>query len=140
MSEVVTPQEARGEVTKEAVIAAYRPFIEAGVTNPDDLDLDDEKVKVAHQLFDQWQTQVKAQASEGEGKIRADLTITMLYVDAGFTDREYLEEVLNDQLRQDLADTHPGAEDPERTETRRQIGQALQKIRSILGVQEEHSA
>ncbi len=132
MTEQFTPPEAKNQVTKNKVIAAYRPFIEAGTTNPDDLDLDDPEVQKANQLYDQWQDQVKNSANGPEAKIRADLEITMFYVDAGFTDPDYLEEVANDFLDQDLENASEDPDNPERVETRRQIEYARERIHAML--------
>ncbi len=57
----------------------------------------------------------------------------MLYVNAGFTDRAYLDEVLNDWLVQDSQNAEKKSNNPERAETRRQIAAAMKKIRGILG-------
>jgi len=56
----------------------------------------------------------------------------MLYVDAGFSDPDYLDEVLHDWLAQDSQNAEKQSDNPERVETRRQIAQAMNKIKNIL--------
>ena len=128
------PKDEPGEkITKESVINAYRRFVEAGITNTDDLDLNDPDVQKAHNLFYQWQKQEDVRVSRNEElQKQIHLAKTMLYVDAGFTDPEYLDEVLNDWLIQDSVNAEKQADNPERIETRRQIATAIFKIRSIL--------
>ena len=120
-------------ITKEEVIAAYRKFVERGITNPDDLDLEDAEVKEAHGLYYKWREQEEARAQgDEELKQRVNLVETMFYVDAGFTDPDYLDEVLSDWLVQDAGNAEKQGDNPERTETRRQIAAAMKKIKALL--------
>lgn len=132
MSESYQSHETKEKITKEAVIDAYKKFVDRGIASPDDLDLSDPEVQKANDLFDKWRAQEDTRsAGNEEGEYRTNLAKTMLYVDAGFTDRSYLEDVKG-WLIQDAADAEKQPENPERVETRRQIADALRKIQSLL--------
>lgn len=134
MKESFSSPESAEKIKREQVVDAYKKFIERGITSPDSLDLDDPEVKEANDLFYKWQAQEdrKAEGNE-ELEHRANLSKTMLYVDAGFTDPAYLDEVLHDWLIQDAQYAEKQSDNPERTETRQQIAAAMKKIRGILG-------
>jgi len=133
MNEYSLSPESEQKIKREQVIDAYKKFVERGITNPDDLNPNDPEVNEANKLFDKWQKQEDVLAEgEEESERRKNLSKTMLYVDAGFTDREYLDEVLNDWLAQDAQGAEKQSDNLERTETRRQIATAIKKIRNIL--------
>lgn len=120
------------QVSREMVIDAYRKFVERGITNPDELDLNDSDVKEANKLFDKWQAQEENRAgADEESEKRFNLARTMLYIDTGFTHPEYLKDVLG-WLAQDSQNAGKIPDDPERAETRLQIAEAMKKIRSLL--------
>lgn len=121
--EKLTTLELENRPLKERAIDACRQFIDKGITSPDGLDLDDEEVKKANQLYYDWQKEIKLQAGEDEEKqVRADLDIAMFYVDAGFTDTEYLDEVLKEFLFVSISPNSPKEEDNlERNITRQKI-------------------
>lgn len=124
------------KITREEVINIYKKFVEQGIKNPDDLDLENPEVKKANQLFDEWRKQEDKLAERNEeSEHRANLSKTMLYIDAGFTDPAYLDEVLNDWLAQDAQNAEKQSDNPERVETRRQIAEAMKKIRTLLAEQ-----
>jgi hypothetical protein len=126
-----TPEEFAREITREEAASAYKMFIDQGITNPDDLDLDDPKVREANKLFYMWQDQEdKKVGSNEELRLRNELKKTMFYVDAGFTDKDYLDEVLNDWLEQENVSRK--SDNPERNETRRLYHEAKNKIRELL--------
>lgn len=133
MKDSFPPLESGKEITKEEVINAYKKFIEQGVKNPDDLDLENPEVKQANELFDKWQAQ-EDKRSEGNEELeqQTNLAKTMFYVDAGFTDPDYLDEVLNDWLIQDAENIEKQNDSPERVETRRQLAEAIKKIKNLL--------
>ena len=132
MSESFSSPESKKEITREEVINVYKKFVERGIKSPDDLDLENPEVKEANELFDKWRTQEDTQA-EGNEKLshRINLSKTMLYVDAGFTDPGYLDEVLS-WLVQDAQKAEKQDNNPERVETRRQLAEAMKKIRNLL--------
>ncbi|MFA5020530.1 MAG: hypothetical protein WC517_00480 [Patescibacteria group bacterium] len=133
MREISLSPESKKEITREEVIAAYKKFIERGVTNPNNLGSENPEVKEANELFYAWQTQEDERAEgDHEQELRVNLAKTMLYVDAGFNDPDYLAEVLHDWLAQDSQNAGKQSDNPERAETRRQIAQAMNKIRAIL--------
>ena len=133
MKESFPSPESKKEITRDEVINVYKKFVEQGVKNPDDLDLENPEVKEANDLFDKWREQ-EDKSAEGneESEHRINLSKTMLYVDAGFTDPNYLDEVLNDWLAQDAQNAEKQNDNPERAETRRQLAEAMKKIRNLL--------
>lgn len=125
--------ESENKPIRERAVETFQKFIDKGITNPDDLDLDDPEVKEANKLHDEWQKEIDLQAGEDEEKkLRANLEKTMFYVEAGFTDPQYLDEVLNDWLAQDVQWAEKDSDNLERNITRNKIAGAMKKIRSIL--------
>ena len=81
----------------EEVLQAYKNLqIQTRTNDPDELDLDDPKVQEVHNMFYDWKE--KANANDPE----INFKMTVLLVDAGFNAPEYLDEVANDFLLQDL--------------------------------------
>ena len=136
MKESFPTPESKKEITREEVINAYKKFVEQGIKSPDALDLENQEVKEANELFDKWRTQEDTRV-EGNEELshRINLSKTMLYVDAGFTDPDYLDEVLKDWLVQDAQNAEKQNDNPERVETRRQLAEAMKKIRKLLAEQ-----
>lgn len=125
--------ESENQPLKTTALAAYKQFINRGVTNPDNLDLEDIEVKKANELYYKWKKEIDSQAGEDEEKkIRVNLEKTMFYVDAGFTDHQYLDMVLNYWLAQDSQSTEKDVDNLERNITRQKIATAMSKIRRIM--------
>jgi len=114
--------ESKKEITRDEVIKTYSKFIKQGITNPDDLDLEDDQVKQANELFYKW----------GEQESTSGLAKTMFYVDAGFTNPMYLERIRS-ILRQDKYKAEEKKNGPEGVETYRQIIEAIERINHLLG-------
>lgn len=114
------------KVSKEQVIDAYRKFVERGITSPDTLDLDDMEVVEASGLFDKWQAQ-----QEDANDERVNFEKTKLYVDAGFTNPNYLEDVLG-WLLQDVDNVEKNVDNPARVQLRNDMAQEIKKIRNLL--------
>ena len=132
MSEFAQPEMGK-EIVRDEAMSAYKKFIDKGVTTPDKLDLDDPEVIEANKKFDEWREQEdKKAAGNPELELRNDLAKTMFYIDAGFTDKDYLEEVLDDWLVQDTLDTGKESDNPERAKTRALYAEAINKIRNLL--------
>lgn len=113
------------EVTRKRVIEAYKKFVERGIKSPDDLDLDDPEVIEANNLFH------KFVARENMNDEKINFEMTKLYIEAGFTDPNYLEDVLS-WLRQDAHDAEKDTDNPARTQLREDIAKEIKKIRSLL--------
>ena len=112
------------EVKREDVIAAFRKFVDRGITSPDALDLNDPEVIEANRLLDSWWE--KEEKSVPEGDKMANHVRTMIMVDAGFSDSNYLLDVL-DWLNQDLEN----AEEAD-LETADKIREAIARVRALL--------
>lgn len=124
------------KIAREEVIALYKKFVDRGIKNPDNLDLKDPEVDEANELFDKWRAQEDALAKGNEELAhRVNLSKTMFYVDAGFTDPMYLDEVLKEWLLEDAQGTEKEHDNPERIETHRQIAEAIKKVKNLLGPQ-----
>ena len=126
--------ESTHQIQRDEVVAAYQEIIEeTGIKHPANLDLNNLDVKKVHQLAENWFTQ-EQKRFEGNSEKLTQLNISnmMLHVEAGFTDPDYLDEMLNDWLAQDSVDSPKIDDDPERKETRRLIAEATRKIHTIL--------
>ena len=86
--------------TREEVIEVLKQFPEIGIKNPDDLDLDDKRVQRVNEAVDNWYSCIDSRESV-EADLEVSLSRSTLYVDAGFDDPAYLDEVANDWLLQD---------------------------------------
>lgn len=113
------------KISKDRVINAYKKFVEKGVTSPDALDLDDPEVIEANSLFDRWQAQ------EDANDERVNFEKTKLYIDVGFTDPNYLEDVLG-WLLQDAHNAEKDINDPDRVQLRKDMAEEIKKIRNLL--------
>ncbi len=104
MSENIDTKEKTGP-TRERVVDSFRKFAAKGITHPDDLPSDDADVQNANRLLDEWTKQQKSEV-EKKGVLEAHLNFNLsrntIFVDAGFKNRDYLDEVANDWLAQDL--------------------------------------
>ena len=141
MNEVLSSPEQKREITREEVINAFRKFVERGITRPDSLDSDDPEVKIAFELFEAWQAQEDAKVARIEDleyreelEYRLELMKTMFFVEAGFDDPDYLDEVLAENLEGMDEDVEEQVDNPERVETRRQIAEAQEKIEGLLDI------
>ena len=89
-------------ITREQVIAAYKPFAEKGLGDPAEIGSDNPDAKEARDLEGKWMTQGDLEAEGDEEKYhRHNHAKTMLWVDAGFTGLSYLMDV-HDWLLQDM--------------------------------------
>lgn len=116
---------------KAQAIDAYKKFIDQGVTNPDNLDLEDPEVKAANSLYDSWQTKEDSLAKgDREKEHEANFAKTTFYVDAGFTDPSYLEDVVS-CLDQDLQNAEEGGDKP-LVEIAERIKMKMQEIEEMI--------
>ena len=134
------PESAPREVTREEAMAAYHKFVEQGVASPDNLDPDDPAVQEANRLFDEWRNQEMERAGDNpELSRRANLSVNMFYVDAGFTtDPSYLADILEylGLDMDDVTDQKDGdPDDADRAydpETKHQIAAAMDRVSTLL--------
>jgi hypothetical protein len=100
-------KEVAQEVTKEQLIAAYTKLREErNIHNPDDFDLQEPEVIRINNMYFSWIKSMDDKASSigtQKAKLEADIVTTMFYVDAGFDDPDYLDEVASDFLENTLA-------------------------------------
>ncbi|HUD10796.1 MAG TPA: hypothetical protein VMS08_00175 [Candidatus Saccharimonadia bacterium] len=85
--------------SREQVIEALRVIASHGYTNPDDLTADDPNVTAANNMFYAWQENAARRASQSPDPaaiLEHQRSASMVYVDAGFSDPDYLDEVAND--------------------------------------------
>ena len=132
MHEGAPTSESREKITREQVIGVYRKFVERGIDNPDDLDLDDAKVIEANDLFEKWMEQGDADSEGDEDREgRVNFERTMLYVDAGFINPNYLKDVLG-WLSQDAQNAEKDKSNSNRVKLRKDIAEAMVKIRKLI--------
>lgn len=126
------PPSPEKRIQKEEVIAAFKKFVEQGFTDPAELDSKVPEVKEAEELFSNWQKQEDTEAGDDkELRHRANHEKTMLFIEAGFHDPEYLKDVLG-WLVQDAQNAEKQKDNPRREETRLKIAEAMKKIRGLL--------
>ena len=96
--------ESQNNISREQVVEAFKKFVAQGITNPDDLPANNDSV-AANKLLDEWTEQEMKKAKKTGGP-KADLLFslgrTTIFIDAGFSDPEHLEEVSQDWLPQEL--------------------------------------
>ncbi len=102
--------------------------------DPARLDLDNPEVAEADKLFEIWNLQRETEISGDEdAELRHKFEKTMFYVDAGFHDRDYLEEVLHDWLiANDIDEMPKDKENPARVQLRKDMAKAILHIRALL--------
>jgi hypothetical protein len=90
--------------TREEVVNAYRMFVARGYTNPDDLPGDDPDVILANEMFYKWHGAAERSPAhlDPAEQLKHHLSASTVYVDAGFSDNDYLDEVANQWLADDL--------------------------------------
>ena len=96
--EVATP-------SRDQVIDAFKPFVERGIISPDDLSPNDPEVVEANKLLKAWSDHARVVADKSPDPATLseyELSRSTFYTDAGFSDPDYLDEVANDWLIQDL--------------------------------------
>jgi len=123
------------EISRQEVIDAYKKFVERGITSPDNLNSADLEVIEANNLNDKWQAQ-EGKKSEGneDSEKRTNFEKTMLFVDAGFTDANYLNDVL-DWLSQDSQNAEKDSENTARVELRKDMSEAMKKIKKLAAAE-----
>ena len=132
IKEEVASNESAERVSRGEVLNAYKKLaIRSG--DPAGLDSNDPEVEDAERLERMWEKREEAETQEDEdARLRQKKKKTMLYVDAGFHDPEYLKDVLG-WLAQDAGDANKDTENPSRVALRHDIAEAMNKIRSLLG-------
>ncbi len=104
MNENLPPSEIPN-TPREQIVQTFQKFVAKGFTCPDDLPLNDPEVITANNLLDKWTSEQQVltqQKGTPEAELEFGLDRTTIYVDAGFKDPDYLDEVVNDWLAQDL--------------------------------------
>ena len=121
--------------SREDVINAWKPISAQGFGDPAEIgELITGKPKTqemldAEQIYDAWYKSEEAKPKSPEETLKFQFDTTMLYVEAGFTGADYLDEVANDWLVND-ADS---AEEQGFTELATQINAKIDEINSKLG-------
>jgi hypothetical protein len=131
-NEQIPKQESPQEVSRDEALDVYKKLVHQGITTPDELDLNEPSVVHANWLFGKW---LEQEDKKAEGDVDAEQRInfekTMFYVDAGFTDKAYLEEVLG-WLAEDGMSVDKLPDDKTKTKLRKDMAEAIKKIRKML--------
>jgi hypothetical protein len=93
--------------SRDQVVEAFRAFSARGYGDPAQLPLDDPAVQRVNAMHEAWQEDAARSAASSPdpaAPIEHARSATMVYVDAGFSDPEYLERDVTDWLEQDLED------------------------------------
>lgn len=94
--------------TRKDVIDAWKAVSIQGFEDPAEISEsitghpETDAMVTAGQLFDIWYQSESSQQKSPEELLRFQFETTILFVEAGFVGSDYLDEVANDWLRQDL--------------------------------------
>ena len=93
------------QISRDQVLEVLKKLSARGIAHQDELyEMVDPEVVEANRLVDLWTTQEQAAMKEvnPEAQLEFSFSRSTIFVDAGFTDPDYLDEVANDWLVQDL--------------------------------------
>lgn len=90
----ISSQQENPQINREEIVEMFRKFSQQGTTHPVDLVESDPAVTEAYGLLDEW-------ATTHESDPDYDFLRSTIFVDAGFHDPDFLEEVRDDWLLQD---------------------------------------
>ena len=119
------------QYSREQVIESFKRFPQRGIQSPDDLSEADPEVVEANNILDVWTKQAQDEAKRKatpEANLEFTFDRSTIFVDAGFSDPDYLDEVANDWLAQDLQE----AEDAGLTEIASKIKSKIDQIEAKL--------
>jgi len=121
-------------ISKEKVFEALKPLA-SKASDPALLDANDPEVVAATELYNTWSAQQESATQNNDIlSARHNLDKTMMYVDAGFHDPIYLDEVLG-WLYQDADNLDKDPDNPDLVALRKDLAQAMQKVRGLLGTE-----
>ncbi len=118
----------------EDVINAWLPISAQGFGDPVEVTElingkpETPEIVEAQRLYDEWFLTEEARPKSPEETIRFQFETTTIYVDAGFTGSDYLDEVANDWLSQDAQ----AAEEEGFADLAAQINDKINQINTIL--------
>jgi hypothetical protein len=120
--------------SRDDVVNAWRHISAQGFGDPAEISEtltgkpQTEEMLAAERLYNAWYEEEKAKPRTPEEALRFSFDTSLLYVDAGFIGRDYLDEVANDWLTQDAQ----AAEDQGFTELANQINAKINEINKQL--------
>lgn len=125
------------KINRQEIVNLFaRLRLEKGVRHPDDPGFnEDPEVKMANSMFFAWVEQEDAKTGKiGTRKAYFEslLSKDLFYVDAGFDDPDYLDEVASEFLASDL-DNAEGVTDEDLSETINKFREKIAEIRSKIG-------
>lgn len=122
------------EQLREQALQAFKAIAETN-PNPDNLDRNDPAVQQADSLHENWMHKLDDECAGNDlAEAQANFAKTMFFVDAGFSEQKYLDEVANDWLEQDLQNAESSGE--EFQELVQKIKEAQSKLRQRLRISE----
>jgi hypothetical protein len=130
--EKITKNESIEEISYEEVLKAFRK-LSSKATDPQDLDIGDAEVKQANKLFNDWSRQQELKTKDNyDDYMRFSLLQNMLFIEAGFHGRDYLEDVKSWLYVNDSPNIPKDTESSDRVELRKDMADALRKVRNLL--------
>jgi hypothetical protein len=90
--------------SRDQIVATISEFASISNGNPDSLDSNNTRLVYADKAFMDWADHERRKAIEIgtlEAKLSANLSISTLYLDAGFNDPDYIDDVINYWLVED---------------------------------------
>jgi len=128
--EPIVLDESGEKVERDRVIEMLAPFSYVG--DPAHLDMNHPEAAKAEELAGQWILRGDVEtAGDTEKSLKHELDKIMLYVDAGFHDKDYLEDVL-EWLGQNAGDAPAESGNEARAALRREIASAIKKVRHLI--------
>ncbi len=123
--------------TREDVVEAFRKLASEAILDPVFLDKSKPEVAEAEHMLTLWSADAEQQArtsGDPADLIRYDLSRTTVHVDAGFHDKDYLDEVANDWLG---GNTLADAEAAGLTDVTTEIEAKIASIEKIIAATKE---
>jgi hypothetical protein len=107
MSEESVHSPEAPQYNREKIIELFRKIPKEGVVDPAELSMDDPDVKAAYDAYFDWnkrELERAKQDADPKAMLEYSLSRSTLHYDSGFEHPDYLDEVANDWLNQDLVE------------------------------------
>ncbi len=130
--EKVEQNESAEQVSYDEVLDAFKK-LSSKADDPQELDENDQEVKQAYKLFNNWSRQQELKTKNShDDYMRFSLLQNMLFIEAGFHGKDYLEDVKSWLYVNDAPSFQKDIDNPERVKLRKDMADALRKVRNLL--------
>ena len=100
----MTPETSPRQYTRDEVVEILKEFSSLCDGHPDNLDSNDPRIAQSESAVLAWIEQEQVIANKTgtlEAELSMNLTVSTIYIDAGYHNQDYLDEIANDWLVQD---------------------------------------